>query len=50
MVLKGYVAANIWKTNEFYMVINEDDAVLANALRILNDKSEYERILGYHTR
>ncbi len=50
MVLKGYVAANIWKTNEFYMVINEDDTVLANALRILNDKSEYERILGYHTR
>lgn len=48
MVLKGYVAANIWKTNEFYMIINEDDPVLANAVRILSDKSEYERILGYN--
>lgn len=47
MVLKGYVAANIWQTNEFYRIINEDDEVVKNALRIVSDKTAYEKILGY---
>lgn len=45
-VLKSYVASNIWKTNEFYMIINENDPVIENALRIVNDKLEYDKLLG----
>jgi carboxyl-terminal processing protease len=46
-LLKGYIAANIWKTNEFYMTVNDGDPVIDNALRIISDKQAYDRILGY---
>jgi carboxyl-terminal processing protease len=46
-LLKGYIAANIWKTNEFYMTVNDGDPVIENALRIISDKQAYDRILGY---
>jgi carboxyl-terminal processing protease len=46
-VLKGYIAANIWKTNEFYMIINEGDPVMESALKIISDRQEYDRLLGF---
>jgi carboxyl-terminal processing protease len=46
-VLKGYIAANIWKTNEFYMIINEGDPVIESALRIISDRQQYEKALGF---
>lgn len=46
-VLKGYIAANIWKTNEFYMIINEGDPVIESALRIISDRQQYEKVLGF---
>lgn len=29
------------------MILNEDDIVIGKAMTILNNKAEYERILGY---
>ncbi len=46
-VLKGLIAANIWQTNYYYRIINEDDVVIGNALRILSDKTAYNKMLGY---
>ncbi len=47
MVLKALVANNIWQTNEYYRIINEDDIVIDKALEIISDKDTYNRILGY---
>src|SRR4030042_554016 len=47
MVLKALVANNIWQTNEYYRIINEDDNVIDKALEIISDKDTYSRILGY---
>jgi carboxyl-terminal processing protease len=46
-VLKALVASNIWKSNEYYRIINEDDATIESALRIISDKSAYNKMLGY---
>ncbi len=47
LVLKALVANNIWQTNEYYRIINEDDKVIDKALEIISDKDIYNRILGY---
>jgi len=47
MVLKALVANNIWQTNEYFRIINEKDAVIEKALKIISDKNTYDRILGY---
>jgi len=47
MVLKALVASNIWQTNEYYRIVNEDDVVIAEALKIISDKEVYNKILGY---
>jgi carboxyl-terminal processing protease len=47
MVLKALVANNIWETNEYYRIINEEDHVLEKALEIISDKDTYNHILGY---
>lgn len=46
--LKALVANNIWQTNEYFRIMNEKDIVLEKALKIINDKAAYERILGYN--
>ena len=46
-VLKGLVAANLWQSNEYYRIINDDDITIMNALRIVSDKTAYNKILGY---
>jgi len=47
MVLKALVANNIWQTNEYYRIVNEDDKVIKKALEVISDKDNYNRILGY---
>jgi carboxyl-terminal processing protease len=46
-LLKGLVAANIWQTNELYRIVNENDVVIDNALKIISDKTAYNKILGF---
>jgi carboxyl-terminal processing protease len=47
LVLKGLIATNIWKTSEYFQIINENDKVIAEARRILADKKAYNNTLGY---
>jgi len=45
--LKALIANNLWNTNEYFMITNEDDNVIGNALEIINNPAEYRRLLGY---
>ncbi|HEX2968530.1 MAG TPA: S41 family peptidase [Bacteroidales bacterium] len=47
LVLKAIIATNIWKTNEYFQVINQNDKVIAAALKLIEDKKVYNSILGY---
>ncbi len=47
MVLKALVANNIWQTNEYYRIINEEDNVIRRALEIISNRDTYNSILGY---
>ncbi len=47
MVLKALVANNIWQTNEYYRIVNEDDKVIDKALEIISSQDTYNTILGY---
>jgi hypothetical protein len=46
--LKGLIATNIWKTNEYFQIINQNDKVISEALKIIEDKNAYNSTLGYH--
>jgi len=46
-VMKALVASNLWKTNEYFRILNEGDIVIDRALKIISDKSAYNKILGY---
>jgi carboxyl-terminal processing protease len=46
-VLKALVASNLWRTNEYFRILNEGDVVINKALRIISDKSAYNKVLGY---
>jgi hypothetical protein len=45
LVLKALVANSIWRSNEYYMIVNENDPAIDAALRILSDKDGYNSIL-----
>lgn len=45
-VVKALIASNLWQTNEYFMILNEDDTVIDKALQMFNDKADYDRILG----
>ncbi len=47
MVLKALVANNLWETNEYYRIVNEDDKVIKKALEIISDNNAYNKILRY---
>lgn len=47
LLLKGIIATNIWKTNEYFRVINQNDKVIAQALKIIEDRKSYNSMLGY---
>jgi carboxyl-terminal processing protease len=46
LILKALVASNIWQTNEYFRIINENDNVIEKALQVINDVSMYNKILG----
>jgi carboxyl-terminal processing protease len=46
-IMKGLVASNIWRTNEYFMIVNEGDAVIANALKVVSTRQTYNKLLGY---
>ena len=45
-LLKGLVARDIWDMSEYYQVAFEDDNVIREALRVINDPQLYNSILG----
>jgi carboxyl-terminal processing protease len=47
MVLKALLANNIWQSNEYYQIINENDIVIKKALEVISDRNRYNSILGY---
>jgi carboxyl-terminal processing protease len=47
LVLKGLVATNLWKSSEYYQIINSNDKVIEKALKVISDKKSYNTILGY---
>ncbi len=46
LILKGYVASNIWQSNELYQIVNQGDKVINKALQVITDKKLYNSILG----
>jgi len=46
-VMKALIASNLWRSNEYFRILNEDDAVIKKALQIVADKESYNKILGY---
>jgi len=46
-VMKALIASNLWNTNEYFRILNEDDAVIKKAVQIVGDKEAYDKILGY---
>jgi carboxyl-terminal processing protease len=45
-ILKGYVASNMWQTNELYQIVNQGDKVIDKALQVISDTKTYNSILG----
>jgi len=46
LILKGLVATNMWKTSEYFQIVNENDRVIDKALNLISDKKAYNSILG----
>jgi carboxyl-terminal processing protease len=46
LIMKGFIASNMWKTSEFYQIINKSDKVLDDALKLISDKNRYDSLLG----
>jgi carboxyl-terminal processing protease len=46
LILKGYVASNMWQTNEFFQILNENDKVIDKALNVISDKKNYNSLIG----
>lgn len=46
-ILKALVANEIWRTTEYYRIVNEGDVVIEKALKVLSDNKDYNNILGY---
>jgi len=47
LVLKALLANNIWQTNEYFRIMNENDNVVTEALKVVSDRERYNKILGY---
>jgi len=42
-LIKAFIARDIWDSNEFYQIYNEDDPIIREALKVLN---QYDSILN----
>jgi len=43
--IKALVARDLWDTNEYYQIINQENNVLKKAIEIINDTKEYNKLL-----
>jgi carboxyl-terminal processing protease len=46
LIMKAYVASNMWRSSEFYQTINTNDKVIDQALKLISDEKSYNAILG----
>jgi len=46
LVLKALLANNLWQTNEYFRIINDEDKAIAEALKVISSKERYNKILG----
>jgi carboxyl-terminal processing protease len=46
LILKALVANNIWQSNEYFRIINENDTVIDKALQVINDVNQYNKLIG----
>ena len=46
--LKALIARDLFDMNEYFVIINDDNESLKEALRIINEPDEYHKILGKH--
>lgn len=46
LIMKAYVASNMWRTSEFYQTLNGNDKVIEQALKLIKDKNSYNTLLG----
>ncbi|MBK7628181.1 MAG: S41 family peptidase [Bacteroidales bacterium] len=46
LVMKALVATNLWQTNEYFQIINQNDKLIEKALKVISDKKAYNAILG----
>ena len=44
-ILKALIARDLWKTTQYFIIINKNDKVLSKAIDILNDENKYFNIL-----
>jgi len=44
--LKALIARDLFDTSEYFQIINDENASLKEAIRVINDPVEYKRILG----
>jgi carboxyl-terminal processing protease len=45
LIMKGYIASNIWQTNELFQIVNQSDNVIDKALKLISDRNAYNSIL-----
>jgi carboxyl-terminal processing protease len=48
LIMKGYIASNIWQTNELFQIVNQNDNVIDKALKLISDKNAYNSMLKIH--
>lgn len=46
LILKGLIASNMWQTNEYFEIINTNDKVIDEALKVIRNKNRYNNLLG----
>lgn len=46
MQIKALIARNIWDIDKYYQVVLKEDKVIEKAIQVLENKKEYDRLLG----
>jgi len=47
LILKAYLARNLWQTSEYYEIVQQNDTAIEKALQVISDKKVYNKLLGY---
>jgi len=46
LIMKAILASNYWQSNEYFRIINQNDELIPQALKLISNPVEYNRILG----